>query len=191
MNGRVGNDVVDLGDPQIAEHHLRPRFVARVCSEAERARARDPQSLWSLFAAKEAAYKVLVKLGFEPGFSHREIEVAEDLRSVRWHGVSLRLRVEATAERVHAVAWEGEAEPSSGVEQTAEGDLSLAARARLRGALARRLACDERELEVVREPREGSWDGFGPPRVLARGEPLGVDVSLTHDGRFVGYAMLG
>lgn len=184
---RVGNDVVDLGDPQIAAHHLRPRFVARVCSEEERARVRDAQSLWSLFAAKEAAYKALVKLGFEPGFAHREIVVAADLRSVRWRDVTLRLHVEATGERVHAVAWEGEAEPSWGIEQTADPDLSASARALLCGALAR----GGRELSVLRDPREGSWDGFGPPRLVSRGEPIDVDVSLSHDGRFVGYAALG
>jgi len=190
---RVGNDVVDLGDPHIAGHHLRPRFVARVCSDEERVRVRDARGLWSLFAAKEAAYKVLVKLGFEPGFAHREIVVAEDLRSVRWRDVSLHLRVEATGDRVHAMAWEGEVEPDWGVEQTAERDLSAAARALLCGALARdgRVSMLTRTVSVVRDPREGSWDGFGPPRVVSGGEPLDVDVSLSHDGRFVGYAALG
>ena len=189
---RVGNDVVDLGDPQIAEHHLRPRFVARVCSEEERGRVRDARSLWSLFASKEAAYKVLMKLGFEPGFGHREIVVAEDLRSVRWRDVSLHLRVEATDDRVHAVAWEGEAEPSWGAEQTGDRDLSAAARALLCAALARegRVSMLTRTVSVVRDPRQGSWDGFGPPRVVSRGEPLDVDVSLSHDGRFAAYAAL-
>ena len=31
MRSLVGNDVVDLGDPEIAEHHTRGRFVARIC----------------------------------------------------------------------------------------------------------------------------------------------------------------
>ena len=59
----VGNDVVDLGDPSIRASHLSARFVARVCTDVERAalaEAADPKTLlWSFFAAKEAATRPL------------------------------------------------------------------------------------------------------------------------------------
>ncbi len=89
----VGNDVVDLTDPAIADHHSRERFVSRVCAPEERARVGTIFDLWALFAAKEAAYKALVKIGQAPGFAHREIRVASDLRAVSWRGYEFELSV--------------------------------------------------------------------------------------------------
>lgn len=195
----VGDDVVDLDDPAVAGSHLRERFVARVCSAAERAQlaaARDPKRLlWSLFAAKEAAFKVVSKLalgaqlpgggGGPPVFAHRRFEVARSLRSVRYAPLELALRVTARGSWVHAVAWLGDLEPSSAVAALPEGgDPSRVARARLLESLG------GAGLEVVRAPRPGSWDGFAPPLVFRRGVPLAVDVSLSHDGRYVAFAHL-
>ncbi len=187
MRGCVGNDVVDLGDPQIAEHHLRARFIERVCAREEADRARgDKRALWSLFAAKEAAYKVLVKLGQPVGFAHREIVVAEGWRSVAFRGVRLDLHLEGDDEHVHAVA-SLDAAPVSAVRH-ATGDQSRAARALAAEVLAR--SGLHADLEIVRDPIIGAWDGYGPPRVVSRaGEPIDADVSLSHDGRFVACAV--
>jgi phosphopantetheinyl transferase (holo-ACP synthase) len=106
----IGNDVVDLADPAIAGHHENERFLTRVCSEDERRRVVTARDLWSLFAAKEAAYKALVKLGGSPGFGHRAIRVAADLGSVTWRDVRLALRVTGDRDHVHAVAWSEDAE---------------------------------------------------------------------------------
>ncbi len=58
-------------------------------------------SLWTLFAAKEAAYKVVVKIGEAPGFAHRRFEVRPDSAAVRYGDRELILDVDADAERVH------------------------------------------------------------------------------------------
>ena len=62
----VGNDVVDLHDPQSQPEALHPRFDARVFSLGERealGASSSPHSLrWSLWAAKESAYKLAKKL---------------------------------------------------------------------------------------------------------------------------------
>lgn len=188
---RVGNDVVDLGDPWIAT--VRERFVARVCCEEERERvavARDPRRLlWSLFAAKEAAFKVVSKLGPPPVFAHRRFVVAEDLGSVRYEDLSLPAWIRVDEDFVHALVSTTAELPCSEVARAAEGDLSASARALLRAALAGRLGCSADELEIARAPAPGSWDGFAPPVATRRGAALDVDVSLSHDGRFVAFAM--
>ncbi len=202
----VGNDVVDLTDPAIADHHLRDRFVSRVCAPEERARVATAFDLWALFAAKEAAYKALVKIGLSPGFGHREIRVAPDLRAVCWRGHDLELSVSADEQHVHAVAWSRRRRPPlARVARTLEpsgewlsphsSPVALSA-----GAAVRKLACDlvaaaagcaASELEVVRDPVPGTWDGFGPPRVEYRGSSvMGTDVSLSHDGPFVAAAAI-
>lgn len=177
MRGRVGNDVVDLGDPQIAEHHTRPRFIERVCAPEEVSRAwGDKRALWSLFAAKEAAYKVLVKLGHHVGFAHRDIVVARSWRTVVFADVRLDLHVEGDDEHVHAVA-SLDAAPVFAVRRTRDEDLSRAARALLAEVYGA-------EVEVVRDRIVGAWDGYGPPRLASSD----ADVSLSHDGRFVACA---
>lgn len=189
----VGNDVVDLHDPGARDAHLRERLVRRVLAEPERARlasAEAPHALfWGLFAAKEAAFKVVAKL--RPGaiFAHRAFEVGAALDHVRYDDLSLPLRVSFTSEHVSALAWTSASPALYGVVEAAGGaDLGLVARAALAHALAARLGCAAAELSVVREPRPGSWDGYGPPGVMRRGERIEADVSLSHDGRFVAYA---
>jgi phosphopantetheine--protein transferase-like protein len=188
----VGNDVIDLDEPAAADAHTRARFLARVFGPAERAQleaASEPRALlWSLFAAKEAAYKVVVKLqaGPPPAFAHRRFEVAPDLGSVRHQDTVLELRVTRGAGWVHAVAWTGGQLPVVAVAQRRGelDDAGLAARALLRAELG-----GQPGLEIVRPSRRGSWDGRGPPRVTLDGRPLALDVSLSHDGRYVACAI--
>ncbi len=183
---QVGNDVVDLEDPAIAHTHLRERFVARVCCESERvmvARAGDPKGvLWSLFAAKEAAFKAISKQG-PLVFAHRRFVVTEDFRSVSYQKHVLWLRVDVEGPCVHAIAWTDDEVPIAGVEMIEPGvDPSAAARA----LLIKRLG--GRGLTVERAPLPGSWNGFGPPKLFRDGLEVKLDISLSHDGRFVGFA---
>jgi phosphopantetheinyl transferase (holo-ACP synthase) len=186
----VGNDVVDLTDPAIAEHHTRISFLSRVCAADEMARVATALDLWTLFAAKEAAYKALVKLGISPGFAHRDIRVDPALRKVHWLDHELELSVTSDENHVHAVAWSPPARPP----------IAMVARADAQGGGARKLLCElvagtlgcmTSELEVVRDPVAGAWDGFGPPRVNRGGIAIDADVSLSDDGPFVAAAVFG
>jgi phosphopantetheinyl transferase (holo-ACP synthase) len=188
----IGNDVVDLTDPAIARHHESERFVERVCSKDERPRVATARDLWSLFAAKEAAYKAIVKLGGSPGFGHRSIQVAPDLATVAWRDLRLALRVTGDADHVHAVAWTEGARPLAQVARvqgTPQGE-SEGARAVLRELLSTALGYPAGKLEVVRAASPGSWDGYGPPCVLLAGARIDADVSLSHDGHFVAAAAI-
>ena len=188
----VGNDVVDLDEPSNATAHLRERFVARVCNDDERstlAATNDPRTLlWCFFAAKEAAFKVVAKLGPPPPFAHRLFAIAPDLRRARYGALTLSLSVRVGVSWVHAVASDQHEVLVRAVQRVTGDELGVAARRLLRRVVARRIGRDETELEVVRQPRPGSWDGFAPPQLLLRGGPTGIDVSLSHDGRFVAAA---
>jgi len=189
-SGVVGNDVVDLTDPAIAQHHTRERFVSRVCGVEERARVVTAFDLWAHFAAKEAAYKALVKLGCSPGFAHRDIRVSADLRAVRWRENELELSVAFDEQCVHAVTWSARSPPVLARVARARGEEGAAARALLCELLAEGIGGSADELKVVRDPVAGAWDGFGPPRVERRGATIEADVSLSHDGRFVAAAAI-
>lgn len=189
---RVGNDVVDLGDPAIAGPP-RLRFIERVCAEEERARifaAPDPAVLlWTLFAAKEAAYKVIVKLGPRPPFAHRRFLVAADLAEVRYEAHTLALFVHRQGDRIHAVASTDALSPRwAAGEREGGDDPGMAARHLLCEMVAAHLHCAPDSLSVIRPPVPGSWDGFGPPRLERGGAILPIDISLSHDGRYVACA---
>ena len=187
MSPAIGNDVVDLTDPDIAGHHLSERYLARVCTAEERARVRTARDLWSLFAAKEAAYKALVKVGEAPGFGHRAIYVGAGLDRIRWRGWQLDLAVTGDGDHVHALAWTEGPRPVARVVRGVD-DPSEGARAVLRELVATALGCSAGELSIVRDEIPGAWDGYGPPRVERAGTPVDADVSLSHDGAFVAAA---
>jgi len=188
----VGNDVVDLAEPEAGLALGKRGFVERVCDDDERTRVASPRDLWTLFAAKEAAYKALVKLGADPGFRHRAIHVAPDQTSVRFGETRLSLSVTGGDDHVHAVAWSGAAIPTARLARTrtAPPDEGARARALLCAILADVVGCDPAELQVVRDRVHGAWDGYGPPRVERAGLRVEADVSLSHDGRFVAAAAL-
>ena len=64
---------------------------------------------------------------------------------------------------------------------------SAAVRIRARSALAAVLAAEEADLEIVCDP---GVTGRRPPRVLLRGRAAPADVSLSHHGSWVAWAVL-
>jgi phosphopantetheinyl transferase (holo-ACP synthase) len=63
---------------------------------------------------------------------------------------------------------------------------SAAVRINARSALARALDVDDSRLEIVNEPGPR---GRRPPKVLLDGSPAMADVSLSHDGAWVAWAL--
>lgn len=187
----IGNDIVDLDDVDNARSFARPGYVERVCAPSERetlSGSAEPERLfWAHFAAKEAAYKLLVKLGASPGFSHRELVVAPDLSRVRYREHELELSVTLGPGFVHATAALAGVRPTLAVARTS-AEPSGAARRLLAGLVAGEAGCRPSELSVERHEQAGAWDGFGPPVVSRAGVELELDVSLSHDGRFVAAA---
>lgn len=191
----VGNDVVDLGDPEALAGASHPRFDQRVFGDGERdvmvRSARPTRLRWMLWAAKEAAYKALRQQDRSLTFHPRKLEVsllpreAGPLRArVRYAGREVWVRIAVAGGRVHAVA----------------GQLGCAASARLRpgetpSAGARRLALAVAGRCFPGEAlRIESEDGIpllirmpGHDGPCSRRVPL----SLSHHGRFVACAVSG
>jgi phosphopantetheinyl transferase (holo-ACP synthase) len=188
----VGNDVVDLRNAAAQSG----RFVQRVFAASERAliaSAADPAAVsWSLFAAKEAGYKVVAKMRPGTVFAHARFEVGPRLDELFYDDVRLCLSIDVTSNRAHAVACTEPCMHVAGVGRVPPGaDPSAAARSLLTGAIAARFGCTPDEIEIVRDDVPGSWDGFGPPRLVLGGRTVEADVSLSHDGDFVAFAAAG
>lgn len=201
----VGNDVVDLKDPENIGKSKDDRFLCRVFTAGEReliASVPSPDTLlWSLWAAKEAAYKAVSSA--DPAVCsiprrYRVVLEAEDAtrKIVRLAGKvitprgELVLEVAVSADWVHALAAGAEEALKrlcQRVKRLEGGKGAVNPSAFVRGALlreiARRLDCPVGDLSVVK-----NQDGLGAPRVLFRGELLAAEVSLSHDGRFAAFA---
>jgi phosphopantetheinyl transferase (holo-ACP synthase) len=225
-HGFVGVDVVDLRDPRCEGKTDDARFLARVLADGERdavAAATDAASvLWRLWAAKEAAFKVVSKLrGAPPPFAHAAFRVdpagtrsGDGFGHVVWEDVTVRVHWHEMADRVGAIAWDGPAEdepiewgwgaaseidPAPGepletlVLRLSEGERgpvhsrgSALVRLAARAALASALDADEKRIAVV--SREGP-KGRMPPEALLDGRAAPADVSLSHHGRWIAWAI--
>jgi len=189
----VGNDVIDLGDPEARPGGCHARFDARVFAAVELeqlAASTAPVRLrWILWAAKEAAFKVAKKDDARTIFSPRrfvvcvtsgtQARVAHDARR-------FAVELEIGARYVHAIATDGGnpgARVVAGVERIAWGGSTCpgsAARTLAIRALAPLLGIAAAELSVAREARV--------PRLCRGSVDVATDLSLSHHGRFVAFA---
>jgi phosphopantetheinyl transferase (holo-ACP synthase) len=192
----LGNDVVDLGDPEARLEGLHPRFAERVFTPAERGRLEAsgeerPVLHWALWAAKESAYKALARLEPRTVFSPRAFEVelaglpgdrVPATGRVRHGSRSFALEVSRRGDALQAVAWDdaagspGGATPRWQVAVT-DGDPGAARRLAIR-VLGATLRPGHRPIRIVGRP---------PVAVGAKG-PLDLVLSLSHHGRWVAFA---
>jgi len=213
----VGNDVVDLLDPRTVGKVENVRFTARVLDERESRVVMDSpdpgESLWHHWAGKEATYKVVSKLRSEPPvFVHREFVVDRD--GVEYQGRRFPLRITRDGMALHALScagaslddvlpglgrldqpdapWSGSLEALMARLSEREADpvhslSSAAVRLGARAALATAMNVAEGRLEIVCAP---GITGRRPPRVLLDGSPADADVSLSHHGAWIAWAIL-
>ena len=213
----VGNDVVDLRDPETRSFH--PRFDLRVFTRRERAhleratleRARLSLPLtgmqgapaealshrlrWTMWAAKEAAFKAARKLHPDVPFHPRRfaVELLERGRARVFHDVAGRfeLWLEEARDWVHAVAAPADGCSEAGARphqalarldpaESLGGEPGRRVRQLAVGAVASLLRVDPSELRVVA-------DG-AIPRMMRGRDRLPLDLSLSHHGRMVACA---
>ena len=187
----VGNDVIDLGDREVIEGPTHPRFDQRVFAAAERALLRSSRTpgllRWTLWAAKEAAYKLARKRNSRVVFSPRRFVVElqqEDRARIRHGDVEFTVRIASAGHALHALAQDTgrsvdrlvwAVEPKG-----RDADPSRAAR-----ALAARVLGEELDL-----PAEAFHFGRcgRVPTLTVEGRRGSLDLSLSHHGRFVAFA---
>jgi phosphopantetheinyl transferase (holo-ACP synthase) len=192
----LGNDVVDLGDPEARAAVLHPRFDRRVLDAEEqawlRASQRPERDRWVLWAAKESAFKAARRL--DAGVVFSPVRFAVRLRdeaggfhgSVRHGARRFSVSVEVEPHFVHAVCraepWAG-SEPLHAVE-TVRGELAPSeASARVR-ELARRAVAAALDLA----PAALRFYRSGRLPLLRAGDRDVSALSLSHHGRCAAFA---
>ena len=174
----IGNDIVDLADAGTPS----PRFLARVLAPEER---RHEAQIWRLWAAKEAAYKLLVRDDASLPFAHRLFVVDLEARLVRHPSATVHVRWNGDERHVGCVAWR-DADTDVFAASEPRGDLdepSASVRSLARRLLQVVLGRDDETIEILRS-------ASGPPEVWRGGRrDDGLSVSLSHDGRYVAAAI--
>ncbi len=189
----IGNDVVDLADPETQPQQLHPRFDERILSPEERQRLRDsdnPHILrWILWAAKEASYKRGRKLYSELIFSPRRFETRPSpCGHIEVHHPRFKstVQLEQNGQHVHAIAnpchKQGRGITTALVQLRHEAVGKPSQQTRLFACqyLASYLQLDMRRLRIVTEEKIPYL--IGPNRQI-----LG-DLSFSHHGRFLALA---
>jgi phosphopantetheinyl transferase (holo-ACP synthase) len=204
----LGNDVVDLADPETRPETFRPRFAERVFDLGERrAIAKDPEPharQWAHWGAKEAAYKLARQV--DPSFIFSPIKlvarfeppVPGSASQLERHGTlvlpqavapglrELELRSEETPDCVHVRALPVGADWGavvSAVELAPKGmDSSVAVRDLATEVIARDLGIEAARVSIGRRGKI--------PTVQIDGALCTMGISLSHHGRFVACAMM-
>jgi phosphopantetheinyl transferase (holo-ACP synthase) len=191
----VGNDVVDRRSPLLerraeAGADAARRWRERHLTLSERARGED---FWSLFAAKEAAWKALFQAGVEvPRGAFRELDADLSRRRVTHLASELAVDIvllDANDDRIHCVA------------VYSEQVLAMDVRAALVAIRAGEDPGDAARTSLLRLAAEDSPEGVlpdrfavgvngGAPALLESGQWLPASVSLAHAGRYAAASLL-
>jgi phosphopantetheinyl transferase (holo-ACP synthase) len=203
----IGNDIVDLDDPETGTVH--PGFDQRVFTAAERgwieAAVELKRARWTLWAAKEAAWKALAQRWPGRGFSPKTLEVQPQTDACALVTVSeARLYIcfdsssvppslmdaapaalsPPGSNPIHAIASFEKIRTVSHIRQLAAGSDHAAD---YPSRAVRALACGQRALELGVDAARLTIERTlgGAPRFRLDDTPLPGALSFSHHGRFV------
>jgi hypothetical protein len=209
---------VDLTDPRSKGRSLDTRFINRVFTLHEQEQIVNdgyPDVLvWSLWAGKETAYKILCKVYGHVTSAPRRYEVrmsaSEDSHDdnrlfmagvVRTPYDPVSIRIYKDADYLHCIGVTGTEKLMNSViwgihkAEPAEGEgyrySPEAASVEIRKVATRKMAlyCKE-DIENIDIIRFKGSRGLEPPTVYIKGKKAMIDISLSHDGHFLSYAFL-
>jgi len=188
----IGNDIVDLSDPESSHDSCHLRFDRRVFTPEEfemlSADHTDVQRRWILWSAKEAAYKAARQecagVTFSP--AHFVVNLDRSLcGSVRVGNRRWPVRIRIDGDCVHAVVSENESFASilSGSRQLTTAELrdpSQGARRFAIASIAAGLGVSTSDLRIEKTNRI--------PQLIVTREAAPMALSLSHHGSYAGFA---
>jgi len=199
----VGNDVVDLREPANAGKSQDSRFLKKILTNAEIEFIQNAENhdttLWSHWACKETAYKVLKKSFPDAAFLPRQWTVIFTKTKSKYSDGeviipgkgSVYIRLFSNTRYVHCIGadvltvldkliWSVEALP-----EEEKINPSLYLRNCLGQSLAKHFSLNSHNIKIKRTRENGELQ---PPRVYVSGRKTDIDISLSHDGKFIAYA---
>jgi phosphopantetheinyl transferase (holo-ACP synthase) len=198
--------VVDLREPANAGKSRNSRFLKKILTNVEIEfvqNAKDPDAtLWSYWACKETAYKVIKKSCLDAAFLPRQWTVIfNKIESTYSNGEVIipgkdrvYIHLFSNLQYVHCIGadvftaldeliWSVDVLPEEKDEKNI--DPSFFSRNCLGQNLAQYFSLNFHNIKIKRARENGELQ---PPRVYVSGRKTNIDISLSHDGRFIAYA---
>jgi len=202
----IGNDIVDLADPQARGKSRDTRFINRVFTLDEQQKILNSDEpdifLWSLWAGKETGYKAISKTHPAVSSSPRHYEIKLSDSPLPESGIvytpcgPVPVRFFITGEYIHcigastdegigSIVWDVQKilQPQFSPDYQSDFVRNMAGK-----KISRYLKEDPEAIEIIR-PK--GHRGLGPPAVYAGGKRTAIDISMSHDGRFAACAVSG
>lgn len=213
----MGNDIVDLNAPGAVNKSQNTRFMKKVFTAEETQAIRQSNypdaMLWALWAAKETTYKVVAKSIPDAIFSPLKYRVKlvrdeaiitgnTQTGTVTTQSGVVTVCVFFHENHVHCIGINGKHRDMRkiyhgyGFEERAYADYPSLSPAARESLAARKLAlkhiaqCCGRNIEDMEIIKNGEARAPGPPMLYFKGKQDKIDISLSHDGRYVAYAFL-
>jgi phosphopantetheinyl transferase (holo-ACP synthase) len=194
--------VVDLKEPANAGKSQNSRFLKKILTNAEIEfiqHAENPDvALWSHWVCKETAYKVIKKTFPDAAFLPRQWQVTFSKPKLLYLEGEVKIpdrgkvyiRLFSNSNYVHCVGadkFEALNKINRGIDALPEEktNSSLFSRHCLAQNLAKHFLLNVHQIKIKRTRKGGELQ---PPRVYVHGRRTNIDISLSHDGRFVAYA---
>lgn len=202
----IGNDVVDLTDPRAVGKSRDIHFIDRVFTMNEKkaifGHTNGDVFLWSLWAGKETAYKAICKIYPAVSSAPRryEIELFPSANLFPDAGVAhtpvglVSIRLFVRSDHLHCVgATDGLSMDSVmwDVGKIDQGRASSEYQSDIvRKMIKRKASCYLNESPgAMKIIRDMECHGLGPPVLYVRNMKTAIDISMSHDGRFVACAL--
>jgi hypothetical protein len=194
---------VDLKEPANAGKSKDSRFLKKILTNAEIEfvqNAENPDAaLWSHWACRETAYKIIKKSFPDAAFLPRQWQVTFNRSKSKYSDGEViipgkdrvYIRLFSNSNYVHCIGadvltaldkliWSVNVLP-----EKEKINSSLYSRYCLGQNLAKHFSLNFHHIKIKRTRENGELQ---PPRVYVSGRKTDIDISLSHDGRFVAYA---
>lgn len=193
----VGNDIVDIRAPYAVSKFCDERFLMRVFTQEEKecikTSVNPALTLWSIWSAKETAFKIAKKQNSKTIFCHKAFCVHNPPQRYGKQNGHVNHH-----ERIYAVHWYANCRHVHCVGASHDGEVyfciaPLDEKAEDESKKVRCLAKDlllnsfHKKAEIVRINEDGK---LSPPTFISNTHSIDdIDLSLSHDGNFIAAAV--
>ncbi|MEH6536745.1 MAG: 4'-phosphopantetheinyl transferase superfamily protein [Psychroserpens sp.] len=186
----IGNDIVDL--KYISSNWQRPRFLEKVFTKKEQnlilISEHQHQMIWLLWSMKEAAYKIHVQQFGKRFFNPKRLVcelISEDKGNVKIDNNSYYTNSIITEDYIYTIAKQDQDQDINSsvfkTENPSQSTQSNVLKQRLLKSISERKELAIQNLEINKT-------AIGVPEIYDNSVKLTIPLSLTHCGRFSGFA---
>lgn len=99
----IGNDIIDLRTAAVESNWRRPNYLSKIFTPEEQSLIRDDKTVWWLWSAKEAVYKIINRVTLQRRYAPLSITFFSE-NIFKYEGEMFFINSEITDEFIHTIA---------------------------------------------------------------------------------------